>query len=239
MNYSLALICAALTVSITAPSFANEMPLPERKPAMMQHAVADTESLEQAKYLLEQISYELKKPVTIEHTTSQQGLYAYSSPAEQPQAEEEIDPKIDLENLSISQPGDLEMACSDLSKESMNMRDVIYATQDVKDRAKMKSHGLKAAGAVGSFLIGTVTGGVGLAVGGFLLDQNVGATATEADELQDIAEQRRTLMMGIYNAKGCAGPLEHAMQNPDIFDPLGKIAAIETAAGEEPAQYNQ
>ena len=235
MNYLLTLSCVALTVSIAAPSFANEMPLPEHKPAMMHNAVADTESLEQAKYLLEQISYELKKPVTVEHTTSQQGLYAYSSPVEQPQAEEEID----LENLSISQDGDLEMTCSALSKESMNMRDVIYATQDVKDRAKMKSHGIKAAGAVGSFLVGTVTGGVGLALGGFLLDQNVGATASDADEIQDIAKQRRTLMMGIYNAKGCAGPLEHAMQNPDIFDPLGKIAAIETAAGEEPAQYNQ
>ena len=242
MNYPLALICAALTVSIATPSSAGEMPLPERKPVMVQHAVADTKSLEQAKYLLEQISYELKKPATQEN--QQYGLYASYAPMQQTQITEPVSAEAieqtptveDLENLSISQPGDLEMMCGDLSKESMNMRDIIYATQDVKDRAKMRSHGIKAAGAVGSFLVGTVTGGVGLALGGFLLDQNVGATASDADEIQDIAEQRRTLMMGIYNAKGCEGPLEHAMQNPEIFDPLGKLASIETAAGQEHAE---
>lgn len=102
----------------------------------------------------------------------------------------------------------------------------------------MQSHGITAAGAIGSFLIGSVTGGVGLAVGGLLLDHNVGKNADQADGIQDVAEQRRTLMMGIFNAKGCEGPLEHAMQNPEIFDPLAQLAAIETAAGEQAPGYN-
>ena len=66
----------------------------------------------------------------------------------------------------------------------------------------MRKNGIKAAGAIGSFLVGSVTGGVGLAVGGFLLDQGVDEARTNADDFQDTAEQRRTLMMGIYNAKG-------------------------------------
>ena len=113
------------------------------------------------------------------------------------------------------------------------MRDIIYATQDLKDSAKMRKNGIKAAGAIGSFLIGSVTGGVGLAVGGFLLDQGVEEVSTNADEFQDTAEQRRTLMMGIYNAKGCFGPLDHAMQNPEIFDPLAiKITTATPQRGE-------
>ena len=131
--------------------------------------------------------------------------------------------------LQISYEGDVEMSCGSLSVEAGNMRDVIYATQEIKDHAKMKKQGIKAAGAIGSFLIGSVTGGVGLAVGGFLLDQGVDSTRSNADVFQDTAEQRRTLMMGIYNAKGCNGPLEHAMQNPEVFDPIPKIEITTTA----------
>lgn len=247
MNYPMALFCVGLTFSIAIPASASDMPLPDRNP-VVSHAVSDTQSLAQARDLLEQIHYELKKPAT--RSQEHKGVYAHSSLAA-PEAEVAVEPEkieeakekakeLGLEDLSISKPGDLEMMCHDLSKESLDMRDIIYATQDAKDAAKMKRQGLKAAGAIGSFLIGSVTGGVGLAVGGFLLDQNVGAGATEADKLQDVAEQRRTLMMGIYNAKGCQGPLEHAMQNPEIFDPLGTLASIETAAGDfDEPRYNQ
>lgn len=88
----------------------------------------------------------------------------------------------------------------------------------------MKSHGITAAGAIGSLLIGSATGGIGLAVGGFLMNHSVEERSDEADKIQDIAAQRRTLMMGIHNAKGCFGPIEHAMQNPSEFDPIGTIA---------------
>ena len=59
-----------------------------------------------------------------------------------------------------------------------------------------------------------------------------GEKKENADEIQDIAEQRRTLMMGIYNAKGCFGPIEHAMQNPEDFDAIDSIKKIEISAGE-------
>ncbi|MGB0719147.1 MAG: hypothetical protein ACPGRX_01655 [Bdellovibrionales bacterium] len=130
-----------------------------------------------------------------------------------------------LDDLKVSKIGDLELSCGALSHEALNMRDVIFAMEADKNVFKMKSHGVTAAGAVGSLLIGTVTGGVGLAVGGFLLDQNIKGQETHADDIQDKAQQRRTLMMGIYNAKGCEGPLEHAMQNPAKFNPLEKLAA--------------
>lgn len=134
--------------------------------------------------------------------------------------------------LQVSQSGDVEKSCGALSQEAMVMRDIIYATEDIKGQSKMQSHGITAAGAVGSFLVGTVTGGIGLAAAGFLLDYNVGEKKEDADEIQDIAEQRRTLMMGIYNAKGCFGPIEHAMQNPEDFDAIDSIKKIEISAGE-------
>ena len=157
-------------------------------------------------------------------------------PANEAQAIEQSYKRLD--ELLVSREGDIEMQCSALSREALEMRNVIYTTQEMKDNAKIKKHGVTAAAGIGSFLIGTVTGGVGLALGGFLLEQSFGGDASDADKIQDIAEQRRTLMMGIYNAKGCYGPLDHAMQSPEIFDPLARIAASNTYEGETPSRYN-
>lgn len=130
-----------------------------------------------------------------------------------------------LRTLEISKQGDLEMPCGPLSAEAANMRDIIHTMQTVKNSSEMQSHGLMAVGAVASFLVGTATGGIGLAVGGFLLDYNIDEREDNADKYQDLAEQRRTLMMGIYNAKGCNGPLEHAMQNPKEFSTLASLSS--------------
>lgn len=130
----------------------------------------------------------------------------------------------DLTALQVSKTGDLNLSCNALSKEAGSMSQIIHTTQDIKNSSEMKSHGVTAAGAVGSFLIGSVTGGIGLAVGGFLMNHNIEEHSDQADKTQDFAEQRRTLMMGIHNAKGCYGPIEHAMQNPAEFDPIDKIA---------------
>jgi len=209
------------------------VPLPQRKPSY-QTINANYETLSEAKTLLEQINVELKKsPETTQRTARAETV----PPAPQ---QKKVENNQNIEQLRVSYDGDINMACGPLSSEALRMRDVIYATQDVKDRAKMQSHGITAAGAVGSFLIGSVTGGVGLALGGFLLDQNVGQTEENADTVQDTAAQRRTLMMGIYNAKGCEGPLEHAMQNPEIFSPLSQIASIEKQHNpDDPGQYNK
>lgn len=134
--------------------------------------------------------------------------------------------------LSVSRIGDIEMSCGSLSQEALTMREIINTTQDIKDKSTLQSHGINAAGAVGSFVIGTVTGGIGLAAAGFLLGHNVDEQADTADSVQDVAEQRRSLMMGIYNAKGCFGPIEHAMQNPQELD-LMSLAAVSPASGEE------
>jgi len=120
------------------------------------------------------------------------------------------------------------------------MSSIIYATQDIKDTSEMKSHGISAAGAVGSFLIGTVTGGIGLAVGGFLMNYSVEERSDEADKIQDIAAQRRTLMMGIHNAKGCYGPIDFAMQKRSKFEAIGNIALTteNTYYAERRKRYN-
>lgn len=153
------------------------------------------------------------------------------------EAEEEV------QELQVSRVGDLDMGCGQLSREAELMRDIITTTEDIKDETKMTSRGAAVAGAAASFLVGTVTGGVGLAAAGFLIDHQINERGEDADGVQDIAEQRRILMMGIYNAKGCAGPIEHVMQDgrtgKDDDGLLGfDVAGIEPAAGDESPSFH-
>ncbi len=128
------------------------------------------------------------------------------------------------QNIEISRTGDHDLSCNALSKEAGHMMKIMHRTQDIKNNSDLKSHGVTAAGAIGSLLIGSATGGVGLALGSFLMNHNIDDARDRADTLNSIAAQRRTLMMGIHNAKGCFGPVEHAMQNPPAFDPIDHIA---------------
>ena len=137
--------------------------------------------------------------------------------------------------LRASRVGDVNLSCGRLSEEAVLMREIISTTEDIKDDSELKGHGINAATGIGSFLIGSATGGIGLAAAGFLLTQTNNESAVDADSVQDIAEQRRALMVGIYNAKGCFGPMDHALQDGRHLptNAVITIAAVEPAAGEK------
>lgn len=161
-------------------------------------------------------------------------IFTYSLPAFATQATE----------LVVSRVGDTEMSCGQLSQEAVLMQDIISTTEDIKDSTELRGYGISAAGALGSFLVTSVTGGVGIAAAGYLLKETATGRSDEADNIQDIAKQRRTLMVGIYNAKGCSGPMEHAFKNElkESGDPAVLLASIEPAAGEEESEetrFNQ
>ena len=155
-------------------------------------------------------------------------MYTFSAMAQ----DAVIPPSIEAVDLKISRQGDLELNCGQLSQEAVLMREIITTTQDIKDDSKIKSRGIGVASAVGSLLIGTATAGIGFAAAGYMLDYSTNETADSADSVQDIAQQRRSLMMGIYNAKGCEGPMDHAMQDNLPQERAIQIAAVEPAAGD-------
>lgn len=152
---------------------------------------------------------------------------------------------VEAQALKVSRLGDTEMQCGQISQEAALMRDIVMTTQDIKDTTKIKNHGITAAGAVGSFLVGSVTGGVGIAAAGLLLKNVTADTQKEADGIQDLAEQRRSLMIGIYNAKGCLGPIDHVLQDEvNAPAPEIKVALIEPESGDSEEEqktprYNQ
>lgn len=121
------------------------------------------------------------------------------------------------ETLQISQTGDLEMTCHQISHEVSAMENIIFDTQEIQDNSKITGTGINVGKAVGSYLVGSLIGGLGIIAAGYIVSEAANGSAKSAEALQDIAFQRRSFMAGIYNAKGCVGPLE--------------LAAIEPAAG--------
>lgn len=142
--------------------------------------------------------------------------------------------------LQVSRLGDVELSCHALSQEATLMRDIVATTQDIKENTEFNERGIGVAGAIGGLVVGTATGGIGLAAAGFIANHLNDEKNEEADEVQDIAAQRRILMMGIFNAKGCVGPIEHAMHIPEPIQ-IGEapeevtehLASIAPAAGND------
>lgn len=137
----------------------------------------------------------------------------------------------ELQDFKVARLGDTELNCGQLSYEAERMQKIVAHKQAIQDEAEMKTRGIQAAGAVGSVILGAATAGIGLGVAGFLASEAIDQEADEADTLQDKASQRRSFMVGIYNAKGCEGPIEHVMLDPAPRDVLEQLASVEPAAG--------
>ncbi len=147
--------------------------------------------------------------------------------------------------LQITQPTDHTLSCNAMHEEALLMRDIINTTEEIKDTAKLRGHGIKAAGAIGSFLVGSVTGGLGLAAAGFLANNEVEAGSDNADNIQDKAEARRSLMVGLYSGKNCRGSIDYVLHDNANADNEGNgsvsiasLSDIEPTAGTQELREN-
>ena len=140
---------------------------------------------------------------------------------------------VEAQKLEVSREGDLALSCGALSREALTMRDIIFTTQDIKDTSELQSTGIGMAGTVGSFLVGTATGGIGIAAAGYVAHYMADEKADSAENIQDTAQQRRSFMMGIFNAKGCHGPIEHVLDDPLPSNPLWDLVSIEPSGGDD------
>lgn len=105
--------------------------------------------------------------------------------------------------LKVTKQGDLTLSCDELINEAALMRDIIETTEEQKSETELNGAAVKAAGAVGSLVVGGLTGGLGLAAAGLVAGNRVEQDEQSAEFIQDIAHQRRALLVGIYQSKSC------------------------------------
>lgn len=153
--------------------------------------------------------------------------------------------------MDIVMPGDDALDCAGIRKQIGLMEDMIVSSNETQKSAQNTGTGISIAKAIGGFLIGSIPGAIGVMAAGHVAGEAAENKAETAEEHEDIAGQRRSMMIGMYNAKGCKGPIHsgRAMRNAAIpedtaprtqstatygqpesikrFDP----AAIEPAAG--------
>ena len=122
------------------------------------------------------------------------------------------------------------------------MNEIIQTTEDLKSDATFNNHAIAAAAGVGSFIVGTITGGLSLAAAGFFASQEIDGDKDNAENIQDIAHQRRALMLGIHEAQGCETPIKDTIINAHkksvIETGNERFAAIEPASGSNTIPYN-
>ncbi len=129
----------------------------------------------------------------------------------------------DFPVFEVSQLGDLEKNCHEISHEITAMEDLILDAEQTRQSSAITGAGVSVAKTVGSYFVGTLAGGLGILAAGYLVSEATDDRAENAMALQDNAEKRRSFMEGIYNARGCMGPLE-------------ALARIEPASGDADAE---
>jgi hypothetical protein len=133
--------------------------------------------------------------------------------------------------LEISMPGDEIMDCPAIAQEVSKMDDVILQSYIVQQSSEKTTLGVGVAKTVGSFLVGSLTGALGILAAGHFASEAADDKGEVAAALEDIARQRRSLMVGMHNAKECKEELPVAP--PPMEDLWPKV--VPASAGTEPA----
>lgn len=143
---------------------------------------------------------------------------------------------VDSALLEISQPGDAAMSCGDISHEIAKIEKIVMESRATQEKSKDAGIGIGIVKTVGSYLVGTLTGTVGFMAAGHIAKEAADEYEEDASDIEDIALQRRSLMMGMHTAMDC-GVLpptqllpEEETQDASILMPDGPDA-IEPAAG--------
>jgi len=138
----------------------------------------------------------------------------------------------------ISQPGDAAMSCGDIRHEITKMEKVVMESRVAQEKSKDANIGIGVIKTVGSYLVGTLTGTIGFMAAGHIAKEATKEHGDDAAAIENIALQRRSLMIGMHNALECGAlppsqllPEEEEAQDASLMQ--GSPDTIEPAAGSE------
>lgn len=120
--------------------------------------------------------------------------------------------------LQIFMPGDDVLDCAGIRQHIASMEEMIVSSDQEQRAAQNTGTGISIAKAIGGFLIGSIPGAIGVMAAGHVASEAAEGKADVAEAREDIAGQRRSMMIGMYNAKGCTGPIHsgRAVRNAAI-----------------------
>jgi hypothetical protein len=131
----------------------------------------------------------------------------------------------------IANPGDPALDCAGLGAEIARMEQISAHYDRAQRNAENTGTGINIAKAIGGFLIGSIPGALGVMAAGHVAGEAAENNAETAQEQENIAMQRRSMLIGMYKGKSCAG-MEFEMRparGHDAPDPA--LYTLEPAAG--------
>lgn len=121
--------------------------------------------------------------------------------------------------------GDTGMSCDQIANEVVELDRIIRTARISQKNSDNTGTGVTVARTVGSLLIGSLGGVVGIAAVGALAGEAVDNKGEKAAVIEENAEERQNRLAGVFEGKGCDGELALTEETPD------DVAATEPAAG--------
>lgn len=155
-------------------------------------------------------------------------------PAEKPPAEIMSEEEIAAtEDMEVTQTGDGHLTCDQIAHEVVELDRLIRNARHTQNRSDNAGTGVTVAKTVGSLLVGSLGGVVGIVAVGALAGEAAESTGEKAAAIEENAEERQNRLAGIFEGKGCEGELALTEDNPD------DVAKIEPASGSINAKANR
>jgi hypothetical protein len=126
---------------------------------------------------------------------------------------------------------DLGMSCDQIAHEVVALDKVIVDSRETQKKSRNADTGVTVAQTVGSVLIGSLGGVLGLAAAGVLASEAAEDAGEDAAALEEKAEERQNRLAGLFDGKGCEGELALTRDQEDDTP-----SDVEPAAGETTAQ---
>ena len=121
--------------------------------------------------------------------------------------------------------GDTRMSCDQIASEIVELDRIIRTARTTRKNSDNTGTGVSVAKTVGSFLVGSLGGVIGIVAVGALAGEVAENSGEEAAAIEENAEERQNRLAGVFEGKGCEGELAMTV------DKTEDVANIEPAAG--------
>jgi len=120
---------------------------------------------------------------------------------------------------------DTVMSCDQIANEVVELDRIIRTARTPRRNSDNTGTGVSVARTVGSFLVGSLGGVIGIVAVGALAGEVAENSGEEAAAIEENAEERQNRLAGVFEGKGCEGDL--ALTEDSSAD----VVEVEPAAG--------
>ncbi|MFN3828027.1 MAG: hypothetical protein ACK4NR_10445 [Micavibrio sp.] len=130
--------------------------------------------------------------------------------------------------ITAEAKNDVALSCDQIANEVVVLDRTIRTARDKKDSSDRAGTGVNVAQTVGSLLVGSLGGVVGIAAVGLLAGEAADEAGDDAAAIEEKAEERQNRLAGVFEGKGCEGELA---LTPEAEDKEEDVSQLEPASG--------